>query len=310
MLNKIANLELLIEKAKTLKSKNFKPGYDGMTAAGALLWLQINGERTCRDILKGEYSPTPATAFQTAKKSGGYRKISKLAALDTIVQYAIIDVINSKCEAVFYPESFAYREGKGVGSAIELFRINAGSYRYAAKIDPIGCFDNIDYTVLRSAIIDILNDNKTVDLSLTLTGKELFPTELLDELQEECDYRLLSKDEEIALEDYKISNKPQSYELKNALNGGKLIDGDLVILSDSVFRKIPLPVVARNNLDESKRNLWYEEFVPHETVFWFAVMGSDDDLQTLYETINGKVIQFGGNASIGYGQCLVSRLEG
>lgn len=164
MLNKIANLELLIEKAKTLKSKNFKPGYDGMTAAGALLWLRINGERTCRDILKGEYSPTPATAFQTAKKSGGYRKISKLAALDTIVQYAIIDVINSKCEAVFYPESFAYREGKGVGSAIELFRINAGSYRYAAKIDPIGCFDNIDYTVLRSAIIDILNDNKTVDL--------------------------------------------------------------------------------------------------------------------------------------------------
>lgn len=148
------------------------------------------------------------------------------------------------------------------------------------------------------------------ELSLTLTGKELFPTELLDELQEECDYRLLSKDEEIALEDYKISNKPQSYELKNALNGGKLIDGDLVILSDSVFRKIPLPVVARNNLDESKRNLWYEEFVPHETVFWFAVMGSDDDLQTLYETINGKVIQFGGNASIGYGQCLVSRLEG
>ncbi len=164
MLNKIANLDFLIGKAQMLKSKNFKPGYDGMTAAGALLWLQINGKRTCRDILKCEYSPTPATTFQTAKKNGGYRKISKLAALDTIIQYAIIDVINPKCEEVFFPESFAYREGKGVGAAVELFCIYAGKYRYAAKIDPLACFDNIDYTVLRSAIVDILNDNKTTDL--------------------------------------------------------------------------------------------------------------------------------------------------
>ncbi len=148
------------------------------------------------------------------------------------------------------------------------------------------------------------------ELSLTLTGKELLPAKPVEELQEECNYRLLSKDGEISLEGYKISDKLRTDELKNALNGRELLDGDFVVLSDSVFRNIPLPVVARNNLDENKRNLWYEELVPHETVFWFAVMGSDDDLVILDSAINGKVIQFGGNASIGYGQCLVSKLEG
>ena len=71
-----------------------------------------------------------------------------------------------------------------------------------------------------------------------------------------------------------------------------------------------LPVVARNNLDPNKRNLWYEEFVPYGTRFFFFVLTPDKYTVTDVERIvpDGSIIQFGGNASIGCGYCKVSRL--
>lgn len=63
-----------------------------------------------------------------------------------------------------------------------------------------------------------------------------------------------------------------------------------------------LPVVARNCLETGKQNLWYEEFVPHGSVFCFAVIAPDDSLNI------PEIIQIGGNASIGYGICEVTKL--
>lgn len=118
-----------------------------------------------------------------------------------------------------------------------------------------------------------------------------------------------SVNEAIALEGYGVENKLEDESLKSAL--ANLIGGSFAILSDSTFRKFPLPVVARNYLENGiSKNLWYEELVPHETVFWFAVMGNDEALNSFDSTVNGQVVQFGGNASIGCGQCLISKLEG
>lgn len=121
------------------------------------------------------------------------------------------------------------------------------------------------------------------------------------------DYR--SSAEEIALEGMDIKATFKDDALKNSI--GKLIGSDFALVSDSMFRKFPNPVVARNKLNEGiSANLWYEELVSHETVFWVAVMGNDAELAKFDETVNGKVVQFGGNASIGCGQCLVTKLEG
>lgn len=118
-----------------------------------------------------------------------------------------------------------------------------------------------------------------------------------------------SVDETIALEGRPVETKLEDGNIKADL--AKIIGSNFAILSNSTFRKFPLPVVARNFLDNGKsQNLWYEELVPHETVFWFAVMGDDSDLTAFDSAVNGKVVQFGGNASIGCGQCLISKLEG
>lgn len=91
-----------------------------------------------------------------------------------------------------------------------------------------------------------------------------------------------------------------------------MIDRQTIILADSTLRDLPLPVLARNQLDNGiSKNLWYEQVVPHKSIFTFAVSSDDEDaLKKFAEVLkNEAYIQFGGNATIGYGLCRVERME-
>lgn len=98
------------------------------------------------------------------------------------------------------------------------------------------------------------------------------------------------------------------YEKKNI---GSICDG-------KEFQKMMkhLPVTARNQLNHGKsENLWYEEIVPHKSVFWFAVLydgGAKEEIlkefdKRLLENGGKTIIQFGADASIGDGLCLVTK---
>ena len=76
----------------------------------------------------------------------------KLTAIDTIILNVITDVLREKCEGTFSEYSHAYRPERGVATALQQYCYYAEKYNYAAKIDPIACFDNIDRTVLQNAI--------------------------------------------------------------------------------------------------------------------------------------------------------------
>lgn len=71
--------------------------------------------------------------------------------------------------------------------------------------------------------------------------------------------------------------------------------------------KYALPVVAHNKLEHGEsKNLWYEEYVPHGSVFWFMVLtpGKENELNLENQTM----LQFGANASIGYGFVKITKL--
>ena len=85
------------------------------------------------------------------------------------------------------------------------------------------------------------------------------------------------------------------------------------------LKEYSLPVIARNKLDENgiSENLWYEEIVPHQSIFYFAVLAPDkvnsNGIEVLYNDFKKAVeenpVQFGGNASIGYGFTRVEEVE-
>lgn len=82
----------------------------------------------------------------------------------------------------------------------------------------------------------------------------------------------------------------------------------IVILKPEIFKEIDLPIVARNQLEDGlSNNLWYEEIVPHESIFYFAIMYPDnnDSFKKFDEELRSNIIRFGGGASIGYGYCKI-----
>ena len=101
--------------------KSFHAGFDQMTPAAAATWLEINGEKLCKQLNAGSYDCMPALGFYVAKTNGQYRELSRLTAIDTIIQNAILEQITPDCELKFSDSSFAYRKNRGTGSALNRY---------------------------------------------------------------------------------------------------------------------------------------------------------------------------------------------
>lgn len=92
----------------------------------------------------------------------------------------------------------------------------------------------------------------------------------------------------------------------------KFFLGDnFAICTDAMFSFIDLPVIARNQLENGiSKNLWYEEIVPHKSIFYFALLtpSSDDKIVKFNDLLN-QVVQIGANASIGYGVTKITKIS-
>lgn len=118
------------------------------------------------------------------------------------------------------------------------------------------------------------------------------------------------------LEDITVTESVNSDDKQlNALN--KKYDDKIVVMSPEQFQPIvdSLPVIARNQLENGEsKNLWYEEVVPHHSVF-YTYISCPIEKEYIFEkfdkalTDDNSVIQIGANASIGYGLCKFERLD-
>jgi CRISPR-associated protein Cmr4 len=82
-----------------------------------------------------------------------------------------------------------------------------------------------------------------------------------------------------------------------------------------------LPIIARNKLKDSKSdNLWYEEIVPRESIFYTAMLdynnfGTSSEFkykkgfEAFYNILQKEFVQVGANASIGFGLCKFDIVE-
>lgn len=67
-----------------------------------------------------------------------------------------------------------------------------------------------------------------------------------------------------------------------------------------------LPIIARNRLKNGESdNLWYEQLLPQETVFYTLIISDNNDLDDCLEK---DLVQIGANATIGYGYCKLQKL--
>ncbi len=123
------------------------------------------------------------------------------------------------------------------------------------------------------------------------------------------------------IEDYTCKKSVKS--LQNFLTLLPIVieEEEIAILSNSNFRDAckHLPIIARNkvatqNSIKDDSNLWYEEIVPRESIFYTANLdyanytkrnenSAKYVFKKFYDGLQNELIQVGANASIGYGLC-------
>lgn len=103
-----------------------------------------------------------------------------------------------------------------------------------------------------------------------------------------------------------IETKPYEDEKTRALLE-KLIGPSFAVTENKFWKEQEYPMIARNCLNDQgiSENLWYEEIVPHESVFYFPVLADNNYIEEFKNTME-NIIQFGANASLGYGLAKVS----
>lgn len=110
------------------------------------------------------------------------------------------------------------------------------------------------------------------------------------------------------VEDFELKAGIYSKDLDDTMRAAlyKYFGKRVVLLHNNDFQRLcgenMLPVISRNYLESGEsKNLWYEEVVPRLTQFYFPVMEEDRDADDFESKLSDSLIQFGGNASIGYG---------
>lgn len=92
-------------------------------------------------------------------------------------------------------------------------------------------------------------------------------------------------------------------ETAQALKG--LLGAHFAITTAAILRQYPLPVIARNNLRSKGGSLWYEEYVPRESMFYLLTLSAGEDFASVF---GERIIQIGGNATVGNGFCEFTKI--
>jgi RNA-directed DNA polymerase len=123
--------------------------------ANRLLELQFG-------LLSGNYQPGHYVQFYIHEPKR--RKISAAPFRERIVHHALCNVIESRFERLFIPDSYANRVGKGTHRAIDRLQQFARRYRYVLRADIVRHFPSIDHAILKANLARVIPEDDVMGL--------------------------------------------------------------------------------------------------------------------------------------------------
>ncbi|HNT67433.1 MAG TPA: reverse transcriptase domain-containing protein [bacterium] len=142
-------------------------GSDGETIRGFAQGGFARLQSLVDDIRSGDYAPYPLLRFPVPKRnSSSVRYLSVPTVRDRVAQAAAYLALKDAFEHEFEEVSHAYREGRGVHTALEnIRRLRKQGFRYAVDADVAAFFDNVPHERLLAKIDKLFaGDKRLVDL--------------------------------------------------------------------------------------------------------------------------------------------------
>jgi CRISPR-associated protein Cmr4 len=160
---------------------------------------------------------------------------------------------------------------------------------------PVRCTHKQFALTFSQKSIDFVNEK-----SILITGNEL----LFSPTNENVLFTNDTIDGSIYLEDEMVTQINHFQIFKKSVSSFKALDNQFAFVTNEKHDSFvkDLPVIARNKLGNNK-NLWYEEVVPHQSIFLTFILSNSNHYADFEKELLERFVQIGANSSVGYGLC-------
>ena len=128
-------------------------GIVGMTVTELPEYLKTEWPKIRRQLLNGEYNPTPVKRVEIPKPGGGIRQLGIPTVLDRFVQQALLQVLQPEWDVTFSESSYGFRSKRSAHQAIQQSqRCLRQGYRWVVDMDLEKFFDRVNHDKLMSEV--------------------------------------------------------------------------------------------------------------------------------------------------------------
>jgi CRISPR-associated protein Cmr4 len=236
------------------------------------------------------------TNLHVGSGDANYGIIDKMVQRDSVTDYPTIHASSLKGAL---REHFEKKWEKGSNQVNSIFGKETGENDSGSHIFlnadlvaiPIRCTQKQFVLSFDKKLADFINTKTS-----NIVGKKIFSLNI----DEKNDKLYGAQGNNFYAEDYSLSGI--TYENPFCFDQ-TLIKNQFATFKTDHFENLVknLPVIARNKVGENK-NLWYEEIVPHQSIF-LTFIGTSKVESDFDEALTSELIQIGANASVGYGLC-------
>ena len=150
-----ASVEYIVSNAsiaeawKKVRANKGAPGADRISIEQFPKWARPQWKDIKKQLLEGQYRPTPALRVEIPKESGGMRRLGIPCVLDRVVMQAIAKVLGELFNPTFSDYSYGYRPSRSVQQAARQAQaFYQQGYTYQIDIDLEKFFDTVNHDAL------------------------------------------------------------------------------------------------------------------------------------------------------------------
>lgn len=150
-----ASVEYIVSNAsiaeawKKVRANKGAAGVDRISIEQFPKWARPQWKDIKKQLLEGQYRPTPALRVEIPKESGGMRRLGIPCVLDRVIMQAIAEVLGELFNPTFSDYSYGYRPERSVQQAARQAQaFYQQGYRYQINIDLEKFFDTVNHDVL------------------------------------------------------------------------------------------------------------------------------------------------------------------
>lgn len=148
-----------------VKRNKGSAGIDEMTVEELSTYLVHNWEQIKKQLLSGEYKPSPVRRVEIPKSDGSKRKLGIPTVLDRFIQQAVGQVLSQIYDPQFSGSSFGFRPRRSAQDAILQSKkhVQAGR-KYVVDIDLEKFFDKVQHDKLMNILKERIKDTRVLRL--------------------------------------------------------------------------------------------------------------------------------------------------